>query len=171
MFTPILATTGAAGETVNFNATTIALTAPSFGIDEAFVFISSEILVSGEVFTVESAEEITETFSGGYIHATLAERNLLRSRNKKEDDLALPIELRQVAEQAVKDSISASFFDGCLTDEREHLLQAMEAWESYDEAYRRAYKDAYIAEIVKDRTLAEIKRARRNRAVALLLLH
>src|SRR3989337_2655266 len=110
MFTPILATTGAAGETVNFNATTIALTAPSFGIDEAFVFnpatltltspsfsideaivfLSSEILVSGEAFTVESAEEITETFSGGYIHATLsAKKTLLSTKKKKKEILPL----------------------------------------------------------------------------------
>lgn len=79
----------------------------------------------------------------------------------------LPIEIKKVVIEAVKESVNASF----IKNERQHLLSAMEAWETYNEAYKQAYKETYIAETVKQRWLDDLRKEKRNRAIALLLLH
>ena len=83
------------------------------------------------------------------------------------DDVDLPVELKEIAIEAVKESISAPL----IKDERKHLLKAMEAWETYNEVYKEAYKEAYVAESVKQRWLDDRRKEKRNRAIVMLLLH
>ena len=90
-----------------------------------------------------------------------------KGKELDEDTDDLPVEIRKVVIEAVKESVSASL----IKDEREHLLAAMEAWETYNEAYKQAYKDAYIAESVKQRWFDDLRKEKRNRAITLLLLH
>ena len=94
-------------------------------------------------------------------------KELTKDHIESIEDGILPVELKQIAVEAVKESVGASF----INDEREHLLAAMEAWETYNEAYKQAYKETYISETVKQRWLDDLRKEKRKRSIALLLLH
>jgi hypothetical protein len=103
-------------------------------------------------------------------------------RNRKEEKDAtkaerirlgiLPPELREVADEAVRDAVAASVESAAgRVDESKALLQSMEAREAYEQAYRDAYQSAYIAEVVAEHWREDMKRQTRRRKAAMLLLH
>lgn len=84
----------------------------------------------------------------------------------------LPPELREVADEAVRDATAASVeLAAGRAGEQEALLQSLEAREAYENAYRKAYQEAYIAEVVAEHWREDMKRQTRRRKAAMLLLH
>lgn len=79
----------------------------------------------------------------------------------------LPVELKQQAERAVTQAMNAT----SEKDEGKLVLRAMEALRSFEEAYKTAYKEVYNQEVVYRIYRTEVLREKRNRAIALLLLH
>lgn len=56
-------------------------------------------------------------------------------------------------------------------DEVEQVRLSLEAREAFESAFRQAYKDSYISEVVSDLWRREMKRITRRRKAAVLLLH
>lgn len=85
----------------------------------------------------------------------------------------LPPREREIADEAVQTAITASqrIVAAKGKEVGAYLLDTLEARQAYDAAYKRSYKEAYVAEVVAENWKADLKRAQRNRAVALLLLH
>tara|TARA_R110000868_G_scaffold122186_1_gene323852 strand:+ start:279 stop:611 length:333 start_codon:yes stop_codon:yes gene_type:complete len=82
-------------------------------------------------------------------------------------ELLEPEEIAQVEELAAS-AVQAS---ASVNRGGEQLLAAMEAREAFDGLLREVLKQEYKAEFVAEMWEQEIKRVRRNRATALLLLH
>jgi hypothetical protein len=100
-------------------------------------------------------------------------RNWRRWTRKDLEEGRLPEDLREQADEAIRDAVQASVDLGAgRIPAPEALLVAMEAREAYERAYREAYASAYVAEIVAAHWVADMRRMRRRRtAAALLLLH
>lgn len=85
---------------------------------------------------------------------------------------ALPVELRDEADGAVRaaERAAAGLATGRLEAGRA-LLAAMEAREAYEQAYRDAYHEAYTSSVVAELWKEDMRKLRRRRAAAILLLH
>lgn len=107
--------------------------------------------------------------------APIRNYSLRNWRNWKRRDLEegeLPAELRDEADQAVREATQASAeLSAGNVEAANALAVAMQARESYEEAYRQAYQEAYVAEVVAELWKADMRKLRRRRAAALLLLH
>lgn len=105
-------------------------------------------------------------------------RHRTKAQRKKDDDEErirlgiLPPEERIEADAAIRDVVDASV-DLAMgrMDAPEALLVKMEARQRYEDIYRQAYEEAYIADIVSELWMADMKRAMRRRKAVLLLLH
>lgn len=98
-----------------------------------------------------------------------------RNWKRDEEDLEagfLPTELRIEANEAVKEATqAASALAAGRVEAVNALAVAMQAREAYENAYRQAYQDAYVAEVVAELWKADMRKLKRRRAAALLLLH
>ena len=84
----------------------------------------------------------------------------------------LPADVREETLASVIEADSASRERAAgRIDDGEALLRAMEARAAYENAYRIAYKEAYIAEVVADLWREDMKRITRRRKAIALLLH
>lgn len=96
-------------------------------------------------------------------------------REWKREDLEegeLPQEQRIEADQAVREATQASAELAAGNVEASNALAvAMQAREAYEEAYRQVYREAYVASIVAEHWKEDMRKARRRRVAALLLLH
>ena len=112
---------------------------------------------------------------GMFADAPNAIRNFsLRNWRKwrKDEEEEVMEELEQAAEAAVKvaEQTSAALQAGKI-DPGLALLREMEARQRYEEAYRAALREAYVADIVSRQWMEDMKRYRRRRAAVMLLLH
>ena len=103
-----------------------------------------------------------------------------RSKKQREEDRKaerirlgiLPPELREVADEAVRDATAAAVEVAAgRADEATAIFQQLAAREAYENAYKDAYANAYIAEVVAEHWREDMKRQTRRRKAALLLLH
>lgn len=81
----------------------------------------------------------------------------------------LPKHLQDQADALAAEAVHASSV--MKNDPKAGLLLALEARQAYDQIYRQAYKDAYIAEIASERWMQDVQRMKRRKAAAFLLLH
>ncbi len=84
----------------------------------------------------------------------------------------LPEPLRVEADQAIREADEAQreLAAGNVTPESA-IGVAMQSRAAYDDIFKRAYKDAYIAESVAEAWRNDMKQITRRRKAALLLLH
>ncbi len=84
----------------------------------------------------------------------------------------LPEPLRVQADQAIREADEAQreLAAGNVTPESA-IGVAMQSRAAYDDIFKRAYKDAYIAESVAEAWRNDMKQITRRRKAALLLLH
>ena len=95
-----------------------------------------------------------------------------KKRDIEEGDLPEP--LQEEVREALHLAQQAAFEQARATEERERrdaLLKAMEAREAFENAYRQAYGETYIAEIVSELWRKEMRRIERRKRAAILLLH
>lgn len=83
----------------------------------------------------------------------------------------LPPEQQAQADMAVREVVQASVDVQRGESTGEALRLAMEARAAFEDAYRKALKDAYTEEFVAAQWELQISRERRRRAAVLLLLH
>ena len=84
----------------------------------------------------------------------------------------LPPQERVEADEAVTAATNAANLrEAHRIDDAEHLRLAMEARAAYENAYRTAYGEAYIAEVVAEQWRGDMKRMTRRKKAALLLLN
>ena len=84
----------------------------------------------------------------------------------------LPAELRAEADDAIRDADEAQralAADGVTPESAVGVL--MQSRAAYDEAFKTAYKESYIAEAVAEAWKSDMKRITRRRKAAMLLLH
>lgn len=99
-------------------------------------------------------------------------RNWRKWTREELEEGELPQELRIEADQAVREATQASAELAAGNVEAPNALAvAMQAREAYEDAYKAAYKEAYVASIVAEHWKADMRKARRKRIAALLLLH
>ena len=99
-----------------------------------------------------------------------------RSKRQRKDDedaqrVALGILPQKEAEKLAGIAVDASIQATRGEDTGKAVLASMEALEAFEALYRNELKDAYRAEYMASAWEHEIKRIRRNRSLALLLLH
>lgn len=106
-------------------------------------------------------------------------RNWRKWRREDDDDLppieegALPENLRALADTAIAQAQSAAREQAEARVEyerRDALLRSMEARAAFEDAYRTAYGEMYIATIVAELWARDMRRAERRRKAVLLLL-
>ncbi len=97
-----------------------------------------------------------------------------KTRKRDLDEGELPEPLHEEVREALHLAQQAAVEQARATEERERrdaLLKAMEAREAFENAYRQAYGEAYVAEIVSALWRREMRRIDRRRRAAILLLH
>lgn len=100
-------------------------------------------------------------------------RHWKKWKRKREEEAVLE-DLSAVADTAIVQAAQASKAVAVAKDEPERgkaVLRALEARMAYEEAYKAAYADAYTAELVAAQWMDDMKRDRRRRKAALLLLN
>lgn len=84
----------------------------------------------------------------------------------------LPPTLREDADEALRTVVAAKdALDRGRIDDSEQLQIAMQARHEYEQAYKAAFEEAYIAEIVAEHWREDMKRMTRRRKAIMLLLH
>lgn len=96
-------------------------------------------------------------------------------RKWKRDDLEegrLPEELRQEADQAVAEAVNAAAELVAKRVEPENAIAVqMQARETYEEVFKQAYREEYVASIVAENWKADMRKMRRRRIKMLLLMN
>lgn len=99
-------------------------------------------------------------------------RNWRKWTREELEEGELPQELRVEADQAVREATQASAELAAGNVEAPNALAvAMQARQAYEDAYKQAYQEAYVASIVAEHWKEDMRKARRRRIAAILLLH
>ena len=114
----------------------------------------------------------TDAPASGDIIRNFSLREWRKWRRKDLEEGELPGELRREADAAIREATQAAAELAAGNVEAANALAvAMQAREAYEQAYRDAYQEAYVASVVAELWKADMRKLRRRRAAAILLLH